>query len=144
MLSSTGKRLTCAGFTQTLKHAMKRRRLTSLLGAATLALGSAGPCIALGAGAGKGVRRIGWLSLDKAESDLALQGRRLLYESMRRAGYDERANLIVYLNAQGSNLPLPAAPAAAAAPAEGAAAEVAEAKPAEGAAPAAAPAEAAK
>jgi putative ABC transport system substrate-binding protein len=94
-LSSTGWRLTCAGFTQTLKHAMKRRRLTSLLGAATLALGSAGPGIALGAGAGKGVRRIGWLSLDKAESDLALQGRRLLYESMRRAGYDERANLIV-------------------------------------------------
>jgi len=40
----------------------------------------------------------------------------------------ERANLLVYLNAQGSNLPLPAAPAAAApadaaaAPAEGAAA----------------------
>jgi cytochrome c len=36
----------------------------------------------------------------------------------------ERANLLVYLNTQGSNLPLPAAPAAdaAAAPAEGAAA----------------------
>jgi cytochrome c len=52
----------------------------------------------------------------------------------------ERANLLVYLNTQGSNLPLPAAPAApaadAAAPAEGAAA------PAEGAAaaPAAEPA----
>jgi cytochrome c len=40
----------------------------------------------------------------------------------------ERANLMVYLNSQGSNLPLPAAPAAAA-PAEGE-------KPAEGAAPA--------
>lgn len=55
----------------------------------------------------------------------------------------ERANLIAYLNKQGSNLPLPAAPAAGAAPAEGAAA----AAPAAGAAPAAAaaaPAEAAK
>jgi cytochrome c len=31
----------------------------------------------------------------------------------------ERANVIAYLNSQGSNLPLPAAPAAAAAPAEG-------------------------
>jgi cytochrome c len=41
----------------------------------------------------------------------------------------ERANLIVYLNSQGSNLPLPAAPAAAA-PAEGAApAEAAKAAP---------------
>ena len=43
----------------------------------------------------------------------------------------ERANLLVYLNTQGSNLPLPAAPAApaadaAAAPAEGAAAAPAE------------------
>ena len=48
---------------------------------------------------------------------------------------EERANLMVYLNSQGSNLPLPAAPAAdaAAAPAEGAAADAA-AKPAEGAA----------
>ena len=42
----------------------------------------------------------------------------------------DRANLIAYLNAQGSNLPLPAAPAAAA-PADGAAAPAAE-----GAAPA--------
>lgn len=66
----------------------------------------------------------------------------------------ERANLMVYLNAQGSNLPLPAAPAAAA-PAEGAPAEGAPAagaapaasdaaKPAEGAAAAATPAPAAK
>ncbi len=46
---------------------------------------------------------------------------------------EERANLIVYLNAQGSNLPLPAAPAAAAPDA---------AKPADAAA--AAPAQAAK
>ncbi len=42
---------------------------------------------------------------------------------------EDRANLIVYLNNQGSNVPLPAAPAAAA-PAEAAA------KPADGAAPA--------
>jgi len=35
---------------------------------------------------------------------------------------EDRANVIVYLNAQGSNLPFPAAPAAAAAPAEGEAA----------------------
>lgn len=47
----------------------------------------------------------------------------------------ERANLIAYINAQGSNLPLPAAPAPAAeeaaAPAEGAAAPAAAAAPAE-------------
>jgi cytochrome c len=43
----------------------------------------------------------------------------------------ERANLIAYMNAQGSNLPLPAAPAAEAAPAEGeAAAAPAAAEPA--------------
>jgi cytochrome c len=40
----------------------------------------------------------------------------------------ERANVMVYLNSQGSNLPLPAAPAAAAAPAEGAAPAAAEKK----------------
>ena len=74
---------------------MQRRRLTSLLGAATLALGGTGHGIAFGAGLGKGVRRIGWLSLNKAESALALQGRRLVYDAMRRAGYDERANLVV-------------------------------------------------
>ncbi len=60
---------------------------------------------------------------------------------MTFAGLDsgpDRANLIAYLNSQGSNLPLPqAAPAA-----EGAAAADAAAKPAEGA-PAASPAEAA-
>lgn len=48
---------------------------------------------------------------------------------------EDRANVIVYLNSQGSNLPLPPPPAAGAAPAEGAAAA---AKPAEGGAPAAA------
>jgi len=48
---------------------------------------------------------------------------------------EDRANLIVYLNAQGSNLPLPAAEAAPATAAEGAApAEGAAAAPAEGAA----------
>jgi cytochrome c len=53
----------------------------------------------------------------------------------------ERANLMVYLNAQGSNLPLPAAPAAPAADAAAAPADAAAA-PAEGAAaaPAAEPA----
>ena len=53
----------------------------------------------------------------------------------------ERANLLVYLNAQGSNLPLPAAPAAAPADAAAAPADAAAA-PAEGAAaaPAAEPA----
>ena len=65
---------------------------------------------------------------------------------MTFAGLDDaqaRADLLVYLNSQGSNLPLPAAPAeaAAAAPADGKAAADAAAKPAEGAA-AAAPAEA--
>lgn len=57
---------------------------------------------------------------------------------------EERANLMAYLNSQGSNLPLPAAPAAeapaddaAAAPADGAAPADAAAAPAEGAAAAA-------
>jgi cytochrome c len=49
---------------------------------------------------------------------------------------EDRANLLVYLNAQGSNIQLPAAPAAAAAPAEGAAAN-ATAPAANGTAPAA-------
>lgn len=52
---------------------------------------------------------------------------------------EDRANLIAWMNTQGSNLPMPAAPAAAAAaPAE--AGKDAAAKPAEGAAAAAAPA----
>jgi len=62
---------------------------------------------------------------------------------MSFAGLDnaeERANVIAYLNSLGSNLPLPAAPAADA-PAEGAASDAA--KPAEGAAAAEAPAPAA-
>lgn len=61
---------------------------------------------------------------------------------------EDRANLLVYLNAQGSNLPLPAAEAApaadAAAPAEGAAAPAEGAAPAADAAAALAPAEAKK
>ena len=63
---------------------------------------------------------------------------------MTFAGLDdgqERANVIAWLNTQGSNLPLPKAPAAA--PADGKAAADAAAKPAEGAA-AAAPAAPAK
>ena len=55
----------------------------------------------------------------------------------------DRANVIAWLNTQGSNLPLPKA-AVAAAPADGAAAADAAAKPADGAAAAAAPAEPAK
>jgi cytochrome c len=63
---------------------------------------------------------------------------------MTFAGLDDaqsRADLIVYMNNQGSSLPLPAAPAEAAAPVDGKAAADAAAKPANGAA-AAAPAEA--
>lgn len=52
---------------------------------------------------------------------------------------EDRANVIAYLNAQGSNLPLPAAPAAAEAPAAAPAAD-ASAAPADGADKAAAPA----
>ena len=74
---------------------MKRRDITSLLGVAVLALGGVGAGRAANGTPDKGVRRIGWLSPIKADSDQALQGRRLLYESMRRAGYDERANLVV-------------------------------------------------
>ena len=43
---------------------MKRRRLTSLLGAAALSLGRAGAVLAV-----SGVRRIGWLSLNNADSE---------------------------------------------------------------------------
>lgn len=79
-----------------------------MLGAGVLSLGAAGPGGASGAEPGRGVRRIGWLSVNKAESDLALQARRLLYETMRRAGYDERVNLIVerrYAEGDSSRLP---------------------------------------
>jgi cytochrome c len=52
----------------------------------------------------------------------------------------ERANVLAYLNSQGSNLPLPAAPAAPAAPAEGAAPTDGAAAPADAAAAPATPA----
>ena len=71
----------------------------------------------------------GWL-LDNPPLDI-VSIRQKLFAGLGNA--EERANLIVYLNAQGSNLPLPAAPAAAAPDA---------AKPADAAA--AAPAQAAK
>lgn len=74
---------------------MKRRCITNLLGAAAVSLGATGASLASGAGSGRAVRRIGWLSSNRADSDLALQGRRQLYDAMRRAGYDERANLVV-------------------------------------------------
>ena len=50
---------------------------------------------------------------------------------------EDRANLIAYLNAQGSNLPLPSAPAAEAAPAEAGAGNAAAPAEANAAAPAA-------
>ncbi|HKT85291.1 MAG TPA: cytochrome c family protein [Novosphingobium sp.] len=46
-------------------------------------------------------------------------GTKMTFAGLSKA--EDRANVIVYLNSQGSNLPLPAAPAAGAAPAEGAA-----------------------
>ena len=81
-----------------------------------------------------------WLTSPKKFAD----GTKMTFAGIGKP--EDRANLIVYLNTQGSNLPLPAAPAAApadaaaAAPAEGAAPADAAAKPAAGAAPAAAPA----
>ncbi len=79
-----------------------------------------------------------WATMDKwiANPKALAAGTKMTF-----AGLDDaqaRADLLVYMNAQGSNLPLPAAPAEAAAPAEGAAAADAAAKPAEGAAAAAA------
>lgn len=53
-------------------------------------------------------------------------GTKMTFAGLGKA--EDRANLMVYLNSQGSNIPLPAVPAAGEAPAEGAAA------PAEGAA----------
>ena len=46
------------------------------------------------------------------------EGTKMTFAGLGKA--EDRANLMAYLNAQGSNLPLPAAPAAAEAPAEGA------------------------
>ena len=74
---------------------MKRRQLTSLFGTASLCLGAGWSDVAAGNGLSNGVRRIGWLSLVKADSEQALLGRRVFYEMMQRAGFDERNNLAV-------------------------------------------------
>lgn len=82
-----------------------------------------------------------WATMDKwiANPKGLAAGTKMTFAGMDDA--QARADLLVYLNSQGSNLPLPAAPAeAAAAPADGKAAADAAAKPAAGAA--AAPAEA--
>lgn len=55
-----------------------------------------------------------WLKSPRKFAD----GTKMTFAGLGNA--EERANVIAYLNAQGSNLPLPAAPAAGAAPAEGA------------------------
>lgn len=68
-------------------------------------------------------------------------GTKMTFAGLSKA--EDRANLIAWMNTQGSNLPLPAAPAAEASetPAEGAASDAAAATaPAETAAPATAPA----
>ena len=72
-----------------------------------------------------------WLTNPKA----MVSGTKMTFAGLESP--EDRANVIAWLNTQGSNLPLPKAPAAAAAPAEGAAAADAAAKPAEGAAAAA-------
>ncbi|WP_294290910.1 c-type cytochrome [uncultured Sphingomonas sp.] len=54
-----------------------------------------------------------WLKSPRKFAD----GTKMTFAGLGNA--EERANVIAYLNAQGSNLPLPAAPAAGAAPAEG-------------------------
>lgn len=72
-----------------------------------------------------------WLTSPKAYAP----GTKMSFAGLSKA--EDRANLLVYLNAQGSNLPLPAAPAAEAAPAEAAAAGNATEAPANAAAPAA-------
>jgi cytochrome c len=69
-----------------------------------------------------------WLKSPKAFAS----GTKMTFAGLGKA--EDRAALLLYLNSQGSSLPLPAAPAAEAAPAEG---EAAAAAPAEGAAPAA-------
>jgi cytochrome c len=55
-----------------------------------------------------------WLKSPKAFAP----GTKMSFAGLGKA--EERANLMAYLNTQGSNIPLPAAPAAEAAPAEGA------------------------
>jgi cytochrome c len=73
-----------------------------------------------------------WLKSPKKFAD----GTKMSFAGLSKP--EDRANLIAYLNAQGSNLPLPPAPAADAAPAEAEAANAAA--PADGNAAAPAPA----
>ena len=65
-----------------------------------------------------------WAVLDKwlANPKAMAAGTKMTFAGLPDA--QERANLIAYLNTQGSNLPMPAVPAEAAAPAAGAAAAV--------------------
>jgi cytochrome c len=72
-----------------------------------------------------------WLKSPKKFAD----GTKMSFAGLSKP--EDRANLIAYLNAQGSNLPLPAAPAADAAPAEAGAANAAAPAEANTAAPAA-------
>jgi len=71
-----------------------------------------------------------WLKSPKKFAD----GTKMSFAGLSKP--EDRANLIAYLNAQGSNLPLPAAPAAEAAPAEAGAANAAAPAEANAAAPA--------
>ena len=72
-----------------------------------------------------------WLKSPKKFAD----GTKMSFAGLSKP--EDRANLIAYMNAQGSNLPLPAAPAAVAAPAEAGAANAAAPAEANAAAPAA-------
>lgn len=72
-----------------------------------------------------------WLKSPKKFAD----GTKMSFAGLSKP--EDRANLIAYMNAQGSNLPLPAAPAAEAAPAEAGAANAAAPAEANAAAPAA-------
>lgn len=72
-----------------------------------------------------------WLKSPKKFAD----GTKMTFAGLGKA--EDRANLLAYMNAQGSNLPLPAAPAAEAPAAEGAEAAAAPDAAASGAAPAA-------
>lgn len=60
-----------------------------------------------------------WLKSPRKFAD----GTKMTFAGLGNA--EDRANVIAYLNAQGSNVPVPAAPAEAAAPAEGAATDAA-------------------
>jgi cytochrome c len=62
-------------------------------------------------------------------------GNKMTYQGLSKA--EDRANLLLYINSQGSNLPLPAPPAEGAAPAAAEGADAAKADPAKAGAPAA-------